>query len=939
MKKTFIATLIFFSLILSGIGQNTILTLSGHVLDEITGTPVSNHLVSAEIMSGGMTMTYDFITNASGEYGDSIPVFSQGSVFLYTFDCIGMIHADSGFFNPGNYTYNHDFLICNDSIPMGCTAMFSYSGSPAGGTTIFFSDMSAGNPTDWYWDFGDGQFSLEQNPIHDYADEGIYPVCLSISSPDSSCYDVFCTDVIVGNSVPDCENWFWYETWNSVDFTFMGESFPYPEAYYSWDFGDGTTGTGQMVDHSYGPNTLDSVLVSLTTFSYDPATGDSCEAFSSQIVWVGNQGNDCYNWFIYQTGDGFTFDFQGESIPPADSYVWDFGDNNSSSGQFVSHDYDESLAGQVVIVTLTTIHSTGGTMDTCIASSEQIISIGNNIPDCDNFFWYVPQGDFTFTFAGESIPFPATEYYWDFGDGSTASGQVIDHTFDPGLGDAFMVTLTTFSYSPVGDSCIAQSMQEVWINNGGWNCENWFWYESFDNLTFDFFGEAFPYPANEFMWDFGDGTVDFGPAVTHTYDPAMGDVFNVVLTTFSYDPATGDSCMATSSQPVMVGGGIPDCENWFWYESLNGFEYEFSGEALPLPATDYLWDFGDGSTSTGQVVTHTFDPSLGNVFNVCLTTISAASPMGDSCVATSCQIISLSGQSGQELFGMIYADNAPADFALVGLFGMDPAGSFNYEFTMTQPGTGSYFFDNIPEGDYYIFASLTPQSGLFFDYFPTYYGDEIFWFDADLISLGTANNPYDIHLVPITSYNSGSAQINGNVYLMNTKEGPGENIEVMLMDENNNAMRYIQTNEEGDFEFSGLGYGTYKLKVEMPGVNSEVATIILNEENEVQEVQFYVKDNSAYLNIKQSLVSIASIGNVFPNPATSIANIRITTLEETELLIKVVDQTGQIVSNFKVNANYGDQLIKVKTSQWNSGLYHIQLIDSEGNCISRKFIK
>lgn len=49
---------------------------------------------------------------------------------------------------------------------------------------VAFKDLSTGNITKWKWDFGDGTYSYEQNPIHQYKKPGEYVVVLYIEGPD-----------------------------------------------------------------------------------------------------------------------------------------------------------------------------------------------------------------------------------------------------------------------------------------------------------------------------------------------------------------------------------------------------------------------------------------------------------------------------------------------------------------------------------------------------------------------------------------------------------------------------------------------------------------------------------------------------------------------------------------------------------------------------------
>jgi hypothetical protein len=48
---------------------------------------------------------------------------------------------------------------------------------------VAFHDETAGKVTAWKWDFGDGQSSAEQNPVHTYAKKGQYVVVLDVEGP------------------------------------------------------------------------------------------------------------------------------------------------------------------------------------------------------------------------------------------------------------------------------------------------------------------------------------------------------------------------------------------------------------------------------------------------------------------------------------------------------------------------------------------------------------------------------------------------------------------------------------------------------------------------------------------------------------------------------------------------------------------------------------
>ena len=48
---------------------------------------------------------------------------------------------------------------------------------------VAFNDLSVGTVTTWKWDFGDGESSSGQNPLHHYKEPGHYVVVLDIAGP------------------------------------------------------------------------------------------------------------------------------------------------------------------------------------------------------------------------------------------------------------------------------------------------------------------------------------------------------------------------------------------------------------------------------------------------------------------------------------------------------------------------------------------------------------------------------------------------------------------------------------------------------------------------------------------------------------------------------------------------------------------------------------
>lgn len=74
------------------------------------------------------------------------------------------------------------------------------------GEAVTFSDESAYNPTTWEWDFGDGSFSTERNPMYKYNYIGIYNVSLIVSNEFGSDTIIYSHYITVKPSASDNVN-------------------------------------------------------------------------------------------------------------------------------------------------------------------------------------------------------------------------------------------------------------------------------------------------------------------------------------------------------------------------------------------------------------------------------------------------------------------------------------------------------------------------------------------------------------------------------------------------------------------------------------------------------------------------------------------------------------------------------------------------------------
>jgi PKD repeat protein len=359
MKRTIITILLLAAMQVFGQFQGSI---SGTVTQDPSGTPVANQPVYLMILIDGDSLNIisdNVLTNASGIYSYSFSMTgSFARVDISTPNCNGTILTATGYINDSIQSILQDFIICTTT---GCQAYFIYD--QIGNFTFQFTDQSTGTGLNYSWDFGDNASSSSQNPEHTYNAPGIYEVCLSVFSSDSTCFDEFCTQVTVegGGGCMAQYTYFPDSLQPGYSYQFIDLSSGNING-WAWDFGDGSYSQEQDPVHVFPDDGQYEVCLSVS--------GPDCQSTWCEVVNVSPIG-DCYNYFTYQV-EGLQVSFSSIHYPdiPAD-YIWDFGDGGSGTSQEVSHVYAQN---GVYYVTLNTSDSAG-----CSATSSQAVVVGDTI--------------------------------------------------------------------------------------------------------------------------------------------------------------------------------------------------------------------------------------------------------------------------------------------------------------------------------------------------------------------------------------------------------------------------------------------------------------------------------------------------------------------------------------------------------------------------------
>jgi PKD repeat protein len=245
----------------------------------------------------------------------------------------------------------HSLVICIQPIASFMTT--------ATGPGASFTDMTVGQATSWSWDFGDSQSSTQQNPTHIYTAPGTYNVCLiatnACGDSDTICQSVTVCDVTVASFAAA-------DTGTTVSFTDQSTS----AVSWEWDFGDANTSVQQNPSHFYAA--AGTYTVCLITTNACNETDTMCTTIDVCDIPVAAYTSATNEDTVFVTD---------QSTGNIVQWLWDFGDNSTSTSQNATHEYS---TGGIYTVCLTTTDLCGNVDSTCqtvfiiVTSQEEFMS-------------------------------------------------------------------------------------------------------------------------------------------------------------------------------------------------------------------------------------------------------------------------------------------------------------------------------------------------------------------------------------------------------------------------------------------------------------------------------------------------------------------------------------------------------------------------------------
>ncbi|MBF0253659.1 MAG: PKD domain-containing protein [Candidatus Omnitrophica bacterium] len=456
------------------------------------------------------------------------------------------------------------------------------------------------------WDFGDGTSSTEPVVGHTYAKAGDYMVTLTVTDDSGLICDTAVSTQSVNVNTPPTAIFYVPEqvcVGQTVALDASGSKDNTPEKLsYAWSLGDGSAATGRTVSKTYEKGGTYKIRLTVDDNSNTACNMDSVERIVKvNTPPVANAGKDIM--LCQPAGaDSFTVRLDGAGSADADrdnlTYSWDFGDGAKGDGVSPTHTYERP---GVYKATLTVSDNSGSSCSVAVDTVNIDLNrapMANAGPDKA-----VCLGQEVVLDASGSSADAMAKYSWDLGDGNTATGKVVRHSYEKGGLYRAVVTVddgkgTTCSTASDAVEVRVNAAPSVDLKDVGNTCVG-------QTVSFNADASDRDGDAVKLTWDFGDGTVTTGgAAISHKY--TQGGFYTVKVTA---DDGKGSACslaqdtvyVKVNTPPMASAGQNLVC----CIDQVSQFDGSGSTDADGDKLT-YRWDFGDGQTGEGAKVSHTY---------------------------------------------------------------------------------------------------------------------------------------------------------------------------------------------------------------------------------------------------------------------------------------------------------------------------------------------
>ncbi|MEM1320161.1 MAG: PKD domain-containing protein [Bacteroidota bacterium] len=559
---------------------------------EVSNAAGTDVVTQTDIIVVGDGPTASFTTQLSGANADFTNTSTNATSFSWDFgDGNGSTDVNPSHTYAGDGTYTVVLTATNECGSMMSTQMITIITPPTGGfsanvqsgcapLTVQFSDQSSANTTAWSWSFPGGSpaTSTDQNPLVIYDTPGTYNVTLTVSNAAGT-DEVVQNGFIVVESVPtaDFSSMNFGSTVNFTNTSTNADS-------YVWDFGDGNTSTDVNPSHTYASD--GTYTVTLT------ATNECGDATAEQTVTIVTPPDAGFSADVQSGCAPLTVQFTDQSSANTTAWNWSFPGGTPSSS-----------TDQNPVVT----YNTPGTYDVTLVAST---GAGNSTFSQTAYINVegAPTAGFSTSAVGSTVNFTntstgANSYTWDFGDGSSSTSVNPEHTY-PGDG-SYTVVMTAIN--DCGSTTSTQVVTIITPPTAGFSSDI---QSGCAPMTVQFSDESSDNVV-DYSWTFTGGT----PATSTDANPVV--VYNT--------PG-----VYAVSLTVSNGAGSSTAEQLAYIEVDQGPTAAFTASVMDnqlsttnnsLNGDTYLWDFGDGNTSTELEPEHIYAAS--GQYNVVLVVTNA----------------------------------------------------------------------------------------------------------------------------------------------------------------------------------------------------------------------------------------------------------------------------------------------------------------------------